>query len=94
MEASFFGMTAQRATIVLEDKENTAIADRKIPLHHDNASPHTARQITNCFGMLDVGILADPPYSLDLAPCDSYLCSKKSSRKVIYGRRGSSAAYE
>ncbi|GBP08326.1 Histone-lysine N-methyltransferase SETMAR [Eumeta japonica] len=48
----------------------------RILLHYDNASPHTAKQITNHFATLDIEILAHPPYSPDLASRNLYLFPK------------------
>ncbi|GBP83356.1 Mariner Mos1 transposase [Eumeta japonica] len=48
----------------------------RILLHHDNASPHTAKQTTNYLGTFDIEILVHQPYRADLAQCDSYLFPK------------------
>ncbi|GBP60583.1 Mariner Mos1 transposase [Eumeta japonica] len=98
--ASFFGMTGHYATFPLEGKKILMAKNsycfgkfsRKRPrsrifLHHHYTSPHTARQITNYLGTSSIKILAHPPYSPDLVPCDFYLFRKKKPlRKVIYGR--------
>ena len=42
-------------------------------LHHDNAPAHTAHLTVQTLNELDVEVLAHPPYSPDLAPCDFWL---------------------
>ncbi len=39
-------------------------------LHHDNASSHTAAPTLALIGESHIEMLAHPPYSPDLAPCD------------------------
>ncbi len=48
-------------------------SDRTLYLHHDNASPHTAVPTLAFLGESGLRMLAHPPYSLDLAPCDYFL---------------------
>ena len=46
-------------------------------LQHDNARPHTSRQTAATLERLNFDdILAHPPYSPDLAPCDFFLFPK------------------
>lgn len=45
---------------------------RRIILHHDNASPHTARTTTEYLDGENVEILDHPPYSPDLSPNDFF----------------------
>lgn len=46
-------------------------------LQHDNARPHTSRQTAAALERLNFDdILAHPPYSPDLAPCDFFLFPK------------------
>ncbi len=42
-------------------------------LHHDNATPHTANPTLAAIGETNTELLAHPPYSPDLAPCDFFL---------------------
>ncbi len=42
-------------------------------LHHDNASSHTSAPTLGFIGENDMEMLAHPPYSPDLAPCDFFL---------------------
>ncbi len=44
---------------------------RRFIIHHDNATPHTASNTLTFF--LNIPILAHPPYSPDIAPCDFFL---------------------
>ncbi len=46
---------------------------RPFLLHHDNASSHTAVPTLAFLGENDMEMLAHPPYSPDLAPCDFFL---------------------
>lgn len=48
----------------------------RILLHHDNASPHTAKKTKAFLSSENVETVAHPPYSPDLAPCDFYLFPK------------------
>ncbi len=48
-------------------------SDRTMFLHHDNASPHTATPTLAFIAESSLWMLAHPPYSLDLAPCDYFL---------------------
>ncbi len=50
-----------------------AASDRTFYLHHDNASPHTATDTLAFIGESGIRMLAHPPYSPDLAPCDFFL---------------------
>lgn len=44
--------------------------NRRFLLHHDNASPHTATYTLGKIGEWGIEMIAHPPYSPDLAPCD------------------------
>jgi hypothetical protein len=44
----------------------------QVPLHHDNARPHTARVTKKRF-QVQWGLPEHPPYSLDLDPSDFHL---------------------
>ena len=44
-----------------------------IRLHHDNAPPHTTRATAEYLAQNGFEVVAHPPYSPDLAPCDFYL---------------------
>ena len=45
-------------------------------LHHDNAPSHTALVLRDHFAKNSTHIVPQPPYSLDLAPCDFWLFPK------------------
>jgi hypothetical protein len=45
-------------------------------LHHDNAPAHTALSICEFLAKKNIPLIPHPPYSPDLAPCDSCLFSK------------------
>ncbi len=45
--------------------------DREFVIQHDNASPHTSNMTLGF--LFDQDLLAHPPYSPDLAPCDFWL---------------------
>ena len=47
---------------------------RRITLHHVNESSHTSAQTTACFSTLNIDLMSHPPYCLDLAPNDLFLC--------------------
>jgi len=49
---------------------------RDIMLHHDNATPHKAKEVTEVLRKERVILLPHPPYSPDLAPCDFFLFPK------------------
>lgn len=55
-------------------------------LHHDNAPAHTSRVCRDILDEIGVELLAHPPYSPDLAPCDFFLFPelKKHLRGVRY----------
>ena len=54
-------------------------------LHHDNAPAHNALSIRQFLAERNVTVLAQPPYSPDLAPCDFFLFPKL--KEVIKGVR-------
>ena len=45
----------------------------RLLLHHDNASEYTAAVTLDFLAASDVQLVAHPPYSPDLAPCDWFL---------------------
>ncbi|CAG8651306.1 19638_t:CDS:2, partial [Cetraspora pellucida] len=49
---------------------------RDIMLHHDNATPHKAKEVTEVLRKERVILLSHPPYSPDLALCDFFLFPK------------------
>lgn len=49
---------------------------RRILLHQDNASSHTARMTTAYLKEKNVELVDHPPYSPDLSPCDYFLFPK------------------
>ena len=60
-------------------KKRPEIADNWI-LHHDNATPHTARVVLDCLDKFNIPVMPHPPYSPDLAPCDFSLFSELKKR--------------
>ena len=54
-------------------------------LHHDNAPPHTAAVTLGLIGSHNIDMVAHPPYSPDLAPCDFFLFPRL--KKGLRGRR-------
>ncbi len=60
-------------------------SDRTLYLHHDNTSPHTATPTLAFIGESGLRMLAHPPYSPDLAPCDYFLFPFLKSK--LRGRR-------
>ena len=46
---------------------------RRMFLHHDNATAHTAARTLDFLVENDIQLLPHPPYSPDLAPCDFFL---------------------
>ncbi len=54
-------------------------------LHHDNAPPHTAAVTLSYIGINNIEMVAHPPYSPDLAPCDYFLFPRL--KKGLRGRR-------
>ena len=53
-------------------------------LHHDNASPHSCRIVTEFLKARNVTVAEHPPYSPDLAPCDFFLFPK--CKALLRGR--------
>ena len=49
------------------------VGPRPFIIHHDNASSHTSAPTLAFFGEQNINMLAHPPYSPDLAPCDYFL---------------------
>jgi hypothetical protein len=41
-------------------------------LHHDNAPCHTAISINEFLAEKSIPVVPQPPYSLDLSPCDYF----------------------
>ena len=58
---------------------------RRIILHHDNASSHTAHQTIEYLEQQNVEILDHPPYSPDLSPNDFFTFPK--IKKKLRGQR-------
>jgi [histone H3]-lysine36 N-dimethyltransferase SETMAR len=54
-------------------------------LHHDNARPHTGHVTTSFLQNQNIQLLAQPPYSPDLAPCDFWLFYEM--KKALKGKR-------
>ena len=54
-------------------------------LHHDNAASHTALVLRDRFVKNSTHMVAQPPYSLDLAPCLLWLFPKL--RRPLSGTR-------
>ncbi|PNF27477.1 hypothetical protein B7P43_G08983 [Cryptotermes secundus] len=54
-------------------------------LHHDNARPHTAYIVQEFWAKNKMTVVAHPPYSPDLAPCDFFLFPKMKMK--LKGRR-------
>ncbi len=66
---------------------------RPFLLHHDNASSHTAVPTLAFIGESDIDMLAHPPYSPDLVPCDYFLFPRL--KNIFRGvRHASKAAME
>ncbi len=59
---------------------------RPFLLHHDNTSSHTAIPTLALIGESDIDMLAHPPYSPDLVPCNFFLfpCLKNMFRGFRY----------
>jgi histone-lysine N-methyltransferase SETMAR len=49
------------------------LAQKNIPLLHDNAPSHTAAASVEVINSYKWQLMFHPPYSPDLAPCDFYL---------------------
>lgn len=58
---------------------------RRIILHHDNASAHTAAQTVGYLKEKNVELMAHPPYSPNLSPCDFFLFPMV--KKKMHGQR-------
>ncbi|UYV67907.1 hypothetical protein LAZ67_5002466 [Cordylochernes scorpioides] len=54
-------------------------------LHHDNAPAHTVLKISKFLQDHSTSVFPQPPYSSDLAPCDSFLFEKL--KKKLKGRK-------
>ncbi len=59
--------------------------DRDFLLHHDNASSHTSTLTLALIGESGINMLAHPPYSPNLAPCDFFLFPRL--KNELRGRR-------
>ncbi len=59
-------------------------------IHHDNAPPHTSVLTLAFLGEHDMEMVAHPPYSPDLAPCDFFLFPRL--KEVLRGHRFPSVA--
>ena len=68
-----------------------AIRKKRAPLlptmlfHHDNAPSHRASTIQETIDRRSIEVLGHPPYSPDLAPCDSFLFP--TLKKILRGRQ-------
>ena len=63
---------------------------RGLLLHHDNASAHIAAVTLDFLAASNVQLVAHPPYSPDLAPCDWFFVpfhQKAAEGKAVSGRR-------
>lgn len=67
------------------ERERPKAGLRRIFLHHDNASAHTASKTISFLDATDVELVGHPPYSPDLAPCDFFLFPKL--KKLLRGQR-------
>ncbi len=65
--------------------ERDAEGNRSFLLHQDNAPVHTSVPTLAKFGEWGINLLAHPPYSPDLAPCDFHLFPKL--KEKLRGRR-------
>ncbi|KAI6651412.1 Histone-lysine N-methyltransferase SETMAR-like [Oopsacas minuta] len=70
-------------TAIESQREKTGI--RRILLHHDNASSHTAARTREFLENSGLKTLPHPPYSPDLAPCDFWLFPRL--KEQLRGRR-------
>ena len=57
----------------VREKRRELWQDKSWLLHHDNAPAHNALSIRQFLAEKNIAILEQPPYSPDLAPCDSFL---------------------
>ncbi|GBP74427.1 Mariner Mos1 transposase [Eumeta japonica] len=62
---------------------------RRIILHHDKASSHTAKQTNKCVKEKNVELMSNPAYSFDLALSDFFMFTK--IKKQLRGQRFSSS---
>ncbi|CAF3211688.1 unnamed protein product [Rotaria socialis] len=51
-------------------KQRKSAGTKGIKLLHDNARPHIHSDVINYLTEEGINIMAHPPYSLDIAPCD------------------------
>ncbi|CAH1991582.1 unnamed protein product [Acanthoscelides obtectus] len=58
--------------------------ERRIILHQDNASSHTAQKTRQYLTEENVELLGHPPYSPDLSPNDFFTCPKIKNRLHVY----------
>lgn len=72
--------------VITEFRKNNS--ERRMILHHDNASSHTARQTKMFLNTQNVEILDHPPYSPDLSPNDFFTFPK--IKQSLRGQRFSS----
>ena len=73
--ASYYEKVLRKLKIALAKKQQGKL-HRQILFHDDNAPAHTAKTVTTILREFCWEILSHPPYSPDLAPCDSFLFSK------------------
>jgi len=65
----------------VKEKRRELWETRSLLLNHDNAPAHNASGIQEFLAKNNIAVLEQPPYSLDLAPCDFFLFPKL--KKVI-----------
>jgi len=57
-------------------KKRPLSATHGIKLHHDNARPHVKNIVFDYLQANNIHVMAHPPYSPDLAPCDFWLFNR------------------
>jgi len=78
-------MTVRRLRESFRRKRLEKLRDGDRILHHDNAPAHTSRLVQRFLAKHGTAQLQQPPYSPDLAPCDSFLYP--GLKKVLKGHR-------
>lgn len=63
-------LTTQLMTALRKKRRHFYEDIERCILHHDNATPHTARETRLTLDVMGMETLPHPPYSPDLAPCD------------------------
>ena len=81
VNATYYSETALTSVMKnLEKMKPSRLALRKVHLHHDNASSHTAVKTRQFLEASNLQLIDHPPYSPDLAPCDFWLFPKLSEK--------------